>query len=111
MYEAYISLQFCSLFRFLLPPDTAPQNTYILLNIFDDITKLFQKYMCPNLDNRSAIIKFDTKRSNPACNKEEATITLTSNLHAWNQTAYQFCHELCHFCIPNNVASNLRWFE
>lgn len=111
MYEAYISLHFCPQFKFLLPCDTPPQDTYILLNIFDDITKLFQKYMCSNLDKRSAIIRFDTKRSNPSCNKNEAIITLVSNLHVWNQTAYQFSHELCHFCISNDVSYNLRWFE
>lgn len=47
----------------------------------------------------------------PFCCRKVSFINLTTDNRVWNQCAYQFSHEYCHFLIPGDVQSKLRWFE
>lgn len=47
----------------------------------------------------------------PQCCRDTRTIYLRVDHNVWNQFVYQLAHELCHYFIPGEVISELRWFE
>lgn len=54
----------------------------------------------------------DYSNSNyPMTIRKRSTIYVNCVLFYAPQFIYQFTHELCHWMIPKDVATNLRWFE
>lgn len=47
----------------------------------------------------------------PVTYSNHNVILLSVEDRRWNQYAYQFAHEYCHFQIGGNVPQQLRWFE
>lgn len=108
----YVTLNTHPNFKFLIPNNIEPDRTKILTFIFDNITSLFQKYLCVDFSSRNLTIQISKGCANiPSCSRNDNLIKLDTDIDLWSQAAYQFSHELCHFCIPYDVTSNLRWFE
>lgn len=81
-------------------------NTVFTLN---SIVSLFDEYFGFN-DSNLTICIYDDENF-PLCNRLEHQIYLNVEIGFYQQEAYQFSHELCHFMIPKDVCKNLRWFE
>lgn len=62
-------------------------------------------------DIRPATIILDLSEPKPICYRSLQKIYLSSPSTRWCKMAYQFAHELCHYVIPSDVPSHLRWLE
>lgn len=96
-------------FSLELPEGETIYSTQYLVYTLDSVSQLFKAFF--NLDSRHVKVIFSNTQDSPMCLRQINTILLNCDIHTWNQAAYQFSHELCHFMIPNNVTDNYRWFE
>ena len=62
-------------------------------------------------DIRPVTIILDLSEPKPICYRSLQKIYLSSPSTRWCKMAYQFAHELCHYVIPSDVPSHLRWLE
>ena len=76
-----------------------------------DCISLLMKRCIPELDTVPLTIFCDPNAATPICYRSLQSIILATNPSYWSQGAYQFAHELCHYSIPDEVQSSLRWFE
>lgn len=76
------------------------------------INDIFSKYF-NNFDVSTLIVSFDTSKNSkaPICYKSLNSILLNADITYWCQVAYQYCHELCHFCIPDGIPQKYKWLE
>lgn len=81
-----------------------------LLFTLDSVVELFNQYF-PEKMNRSLVVSLSSSYGCPICFRSEQKIFLDTTTYSWCQAAYQFSHELCHYMIPSDVCSSLRWFE
>ena len=106
----YVSLYQIPNFRFLIPEgeniDTVQSYAFVL----DSVSKVMKRRI-PNIGEISLSIVNIKNDDYPMCVRQTQTIYLNVPVDTWNQTAYQFAHELCHFAIPNNVPQKIRWIE
>lgn len=58
-------------------------------------------------------VSFDTTKNTeaPICFKQEDSIVLNADITFWCQVAYQYCHELCHYCILGYTTQKFKWLE
>lgn len=76
------------------------------------INYIFSQYF-PNFDVSNLTVSFDTTETSdaPICYRFSNTIILNANMIYWSQIAYQYCHELCHYCILEGIPQEFKWFE
>lgn len=106
----YITLKNANSYYFLIPDNESKRSYENLVFTLDSIVYLFKKFF-PNLDKTDLFIINDKNLKNPMCFKTKKIIFLTCSSDLWCRAAYQFAHELCHYMIPNEVCTNLRWLE
>lgn len=58
-----------------------------------------------------AIIQFTDSKTCPEIIRSQKIIYLATKPNLLTNTCYQLAHEICHYTIPNEVASTLRWLE
>lgn len=80
-----------------------------LIFTLDSIATLFDKYF--DSTKSFLIVSIWRNEESPMCVRSNHRIFLNVNPFIWNQAAYQFAHELCHYMIHDNVCDNLRWLE
>lgn len=78
--------------------------------VLESVHTVFADCFKDKISNKPLIIK-RTYDCIPRCQRNESTIYLSAKDRRWVQYAYQFTHEYCHFQIPADVCSRLRWFE
>lgn len=61
--------------------------------------------------NRFKLINDYSNSNYPMTCRDRKTIYVNCRYFYVPQFIYQFTHELCHWMIPENVTTNLRWFE
>lgn len=81
-----------------------------LIYTLDSVTYLFTRYF-PEALNRPLTVSIINDDAFPVCYREPKTIILNTFPEYWCQAAYQFAHEFCHYMIPYDVCTNMRWFE
>lgn len=84
-----------------------PDTTIFVL---DSLLHVMNIYL-PIQNAHPAMIILSETQPYPICYRNTRHIFLTANPSSWCQLTYQLAHEMCHYIIPNNVTSNLRWFE
>lgn len=81
--------------------------------VLESVLDIFCDYWGPAVKWHDKTI--DIKRvygdRNPWCHREANTIYLNIEDEFWNQLAYQFAHEYCHYCIFRPIIQRFRWFE
>lgn len=60
---------------------------------------------------KSHKIVIDPNFEYPQTFKNECRIQIACDPVYYSQFAYQYCHELCHLMIDNDVYEDYRWFE
>ena len=94
----------------LFNTDKSISEIRALLFTLDCVVDLFDyNFLSPVTSGLTVVIS--KEYSGPICFREKQTIVLDTTITRWSQAAYQFAHELCHYMIPSEVCSNLRWFE
>lgn len=81
-----------------------------VLFVLDSLTHVFNLFLPLNGAER-LIIALDQDIPCPVCYKLHGQIKLKAQPQKWNQLAYQFAHELCHYLIPAFTPANLGWLE
>ena len=79
-------------------------------HITSELISLYTQYF----GNRPKCFKLINDYSNddyPMTQRERSVIYVNCPLFYPPQFVYQLTHELCHWMIPKDVATNLRWFE
>lgn len=87
-------------------------NNYQLQAISEIIKFLnntYREYFGDDVKEHKIII--DPSFNYPQCFRSDNTIHIATSISCYAQFAYQYCHELCHYMIPNDVPSQLRWLE
>lgn len=92
--------------------DNWDNNFQYLEYILNEINKIYKSYF-PDFKTNQLTLKFDCSSSSsaPIYLRKLKTIILNADITYWCQVAYQYCHELCHYNIPEDVIDNFRWFE
>lgn len=93
-----------------LPAGETIDSVQHFVYVLDCISLLFKQHI-PQIGNKELTIVCDPYESNPICYRASHLIILSTNPSNWCQIAYQFAHELCHYAIPADVDSSLRWLE
>ena len=65
----------------------------------------------PIQQSPEAVIEFTDAKTYPETLRSQKIIYLTSEPDYWANTCYQLAHEMCHYMIPGDVVSTLRWLE
>lgn len=79
------------------------------INLINEI--YFQHF--DSFDVSKLTVSFDTTNNSsaPICYKQTDRIVLNANIIYWCQVAYQYCHELCHYCISGYTSQKFKWLE
>lgn len=88
------------------------ENTQILAYEINLINKIYSRYF-NHFDVSNLIVSFDTSTNSeaPICYKVYNSIILNADIKYWCQVAYQYCHELCHYCILGHTDQKFKWLE
>lgn len=105
-----VQLHFVPSYFFKIPAGETIDSIQQFVFILDCISSIFKAFI-PTIGNEALVIINDVDRDCPTCYKAAHLIALHTRPTRWSQIAYQFSHELCHYCIPDTVDQNLRWFE
>lgn len=105
-----VQLHYVPSFFLQIPPGESIESVQGFAFVLDCISSLFQVFI-PSVGNRALRITNDPSRETPICYRDLSHIELNTEPIYWAQIAYQFSHELCHYCISDAVSDNLRWFE
>lgn len=105
-----IQLHFVPNFFFRIPPGESIDSVQYFVFVLDCISSIFRP-LIPSVGDTQLLITNDPNRETPICFRNDKHIELATEPDLWSQIAYQFSHELCHYCIPGNVDQHLRWFE
>lgn len=86
--------------------------TSILAYEINLINTIYSRYF-DNFDTSNLIVSFDTTENSkaPICYKQLHSIVLNADIIYWCQVAYQYCHELCHYCIQGLTIQKFKWLE
>lgn len=86
-----------------------PENIYMVLK---SVQSVFIPCFGIDVMNPSPVtICHLCEKDSPRCLRDRKVIYLNVSGRLWSKFAYQFAHEYCHYQIPQDVASSLRWFE
>lgn len=110
-----MKLQFQSLplfpnFQLEIPDGETPNSVSLVCFVLGNASLIFSRYV-PALAQKSLSIHFFPPDHTPRCGRRQNLILLDCDINRWNQVAYQFFHELCHFTIPFDVHPKLCWVE
>ncbi|MBO5953450.1 MAG: hypothetical protein J6Q53_04950 [Oscillospiraceae bacterium] len=105
-----IQLKYVPSFRLQIPVGETANSLQYFAYVLDCIS-LLMKRCIPELGTVPLTIFCDFNAPNPVCYRSLQVIVLHTKPSRWAQCAYQFAHELCHYAIPGDVPSSLRWFE
>ena len=105
-----VQLHFVPSYFFKIPAGETIDSIQHFVFILDCISSIFKAFI-PTIGNEALVIINDVDSDCPTCYKAAHLIALHTRPTRWSQIAYQFSHELCHYCIPGTVDQNLRWFE
>lgn len=75
------------------------------------ITIIYLYYLNFNKLPKSHKIVIDPSYEYPQTFKNECRIHIACDPICYSQFAYQYCHELCHLMIREDVFADYRWFE
>lgn len=106
----YTHFQLNPTFRLQIPDGESEGSVANLCNVLDGVAYLFSQYV-PTLKEKLLTVRFYPSDDTPMCLRSQHMILLNCEIDVWNQAAYQFAHELCHFTIPVDVHPKLRWIE
>lgn len=78
-----------------------------------NLINIIYNYYFNNFDVSNLTVSFDTTVNSdaPICFKISSRIVLNADICYWSQIAYQYCHELCHYCISDGIPQKFKWFE
>lgn len=105
-----IQLKTVPSFCFKIPDWETVDSVQHFAYVLDCISMLFQQQI-PQIGQKKLYIVNYPHPDHPICYRKQQLIFLNTAPSAWSQIAFQFAHELCHYAIPNDIDSNLRWLE
>ena len=89
--------------------DTSGGPAENFLTALDEVVSVFDRlHLWPG---RPLNVLLDQVSPGPSCMKDACEIHLATDLNHPSQAVYQFAHEYCHFNIPGQVCTSLRWLE
>lgn len=97
-------------FQLKIPDNETQSSVSSPCFVLGNASLLFSRYV-PSLAKKSLTIQMFPTDHIPRCIRQQNLIFLNCEIDRWNQLAYQFAHELCHFTIPVEVHPKLRWVE
>lgn len=78
--------------------------------VLDTVASAFDTAF-PDVQKQSLSVMIRHSDEDPVCYKMCKLIFLDVDAGRWNQAAFQFSHELCHYMIPEGVPRDLKWLE
>lgn len=108
--EQYKNFIFIPKHRIQIPSDISAESINPFSYVLDCVSFLFSQYI-PTIIEKPLTVFIRCGMHDPQCVREAYAIFLNCEIFSWSQAAFQFAHELCHYCIPDDVPGNLRWLE
>lgn len=108
--EQYKNFIFIPKHRIQIPSDISAESINPFSYVLDCVSFLFSQYI-PTIIEKPLTVFIRCGMHDPQCVREAHAIFLNCEIFSWSQAAFQFAHELCHYCIPDDVPGNLRWLE
>ncbi len=110
MEPRFKQFQLVPTYQLQIPENETESSVSNLCTVLDALSNLFSQYV-PGLKEKPLTIRYFPSDNTPMCAREWQLILLNCDISYWNQSAFQFAHELCHYAIPADVHPKLRWVE